>query len=108
MDGSDKPSTEPTTTAPRRRWRPEHPRAAITIAVLVLALVGAGLWSTLSGKGSDDGTPASLCALLRDGWTGDELAANDEWKTWPDRQSPTSRRTEIVVAASKGDCFQLI
>jgi hypothetical protein len=54
------------------------------------------------------GTPSDLCQLLREGWTGGQLANNDVWKTWPESQSPSSREMTIARAADHGGCFNLL
>jgi hypothetical protein len=108
MDGADRPTallTEITPPPPR----PRHLRVALAIGALMLVPAGIGIWSQLAGSTDTNGpTPERLCALLEGGWTPDQLAGGDAWKSWPDSESMVSRGIDITKAAGEGGCGDMV
>lgn len=95
------------TPEPQRRPKRRLNRDLVIVAAIVAVIVAGWLASRLS----DNDEPTSeerLCSLLEGGWTGDQLASNDQWKDWPDSQSPVSRSIELADAADRGGCFNLV
>jgi hypothetical protein len=108
MDGADRPTALLTEATPSPR-RPGRLRAALAIGALMLVPAGIGIWSQLAGRTDTNGpTPERLCALLEGGWTPDQLAGGDGWKSWPDSHSMVSRGIDIAEAADRGGCGDMV
>jgi hypothetical protein len=107
MDGADRPTTLLDEATPAKQ--PRHLRVALAIGALMLVPVGIGIWSQSAGSTDTNGpTPERLCALLEGGWTPDQLAGGDSWKSWPDSRSMVSRGIDIAEAAGKGGCGDMV
>lgn len=101
--------TTPAPHAPKRAsWLPKKIHGWQVLLVF-LVIFGIAVIAT-GGFGDDkpDPTPAErLCTLLQTGWSTGQIAVGDEWKEWPEAQSPISRGIEIAAAADRGGCGHL-
>ncbi len=73
------------------------------IGAVAVAMVVGGVVIAANSQSSPD---EKLCDLLRDGYTVEQLIADDTWREWPETQSTVSRVTELREAADRGRCFE--
>lgn len=95
-----------TTPAPRQPKRRIDPAFVVVMIIVVVIILAGAVAGWLSGR-EEPSSEEQLCSLLKGGWTSDQLVGNDQWKDWPDSQSPLSRTIDLVDAANRGGCFEL-
>lgn len=85
---------------------PIHKTSLIKLSVIVGVLSAGVLALWLFGDSTQPAKP-SLCSLLHDGWTVNELTHNDRWRAWTEHQSMFEREMAVTREAS-AHCPNLI
>jgi hypothetical protein len=80
----------------RRSW-------LLVVGAVAVAMVVGGFVIAANSQSSPD---EELCDLLHDGYTVEQLIADDTWREWPETQSALSRAAEINEAVDRGRCFE--